>query len=148
MSPLDAAARARFAALADHLIPEADGMPAPSSVGIGGAQLDVVLRFRPDLADPLWRALDAAADDPDAAMSRLRAHDPEAHAALVTAVVAGYYLSGEVQARLGYPGQQAVPIALDTFPPYVEEGLLDQVLERGPIYRRGRDGEDAGPSAW
>ena len=49
--------RARFAHLADGLIPGTDAMPAPSAVDIGGAGLDAVLASRPDLADDLARAL-------------------------------------------------------------------------------------------
>ncbi len=93
--------------MADGLIPGADGMPAPSSLDIGGRQLDVVLTSRPDLADDLRRALAAAGDVDDAIawVEALRADDPAAYDALVTAVVAGYYLHPEVKRLLGYPGR-------------------------------------------
>lgn len=134
---VDGALRARFARIADGLIPGTDAMPAPSAIDIGGTQLDAVLASRPDLADDLVRALAAAADagDPIAWAERLAAADPAAHAALVTAVVAAYYLHRDVQARLGYPGQVGVEVQPDTYPEYVHEGLLERVIERGPIYR-------------
>ncbi len=58
-----------------------------------------------------------------------------AHDALVTAVVAGYYLHPDVRRLLGYPGQVAQEVDIDGFPDYVDEGLLERVYERGPIYR-------------
>ncbi len=129
--------RARLARIADSLIPGTEEMPAPGSLDIGGRQLDLVLASRPDLADGLRRALEAAGDagDPIAWVERLAAGDPPAHEALVTVVVAGYYLHPEVQRRLGYPGQVGEVARVDTYPDFVHEGQLERVLERGPIYR-------------
>jgi hypothetical protein len=129
--------RARLARLADSLIPEADGMPAPSSIDIGGRQLDIVLASRPDLVDDLRRALETAAEveGPITWLERLATEDPAAGAALTTAVVAGYYMHPEVQRLLGYPGQVAQEVSVAGFPDYVDEGLLERVYERGPIYR-------------
>jgi hypothetical protein len=131
--------RQRLARLADGLIPEGDGMPAPSSLDIAGAQLDLVLASRPDLAEGLCRALEAAAQaEAETAIAwaeALRVADPDAHGALVAAVVAGYYLHPEVKRLLGYPGQIPEEVRPDPFPDYAEEGLLERVYERGPIYR-------------
>lgn len=129
--------RARFTALADGLIPGTDAMPAPSAVDVGGAGLDAVLASRPDLAADLERALAAAGEvaDPIAWVAALAGRDARAHEALVTAVVAAYYLRPEVQARLGYPGQTGVEVVADPYPEYVHDGTLERVLERGPIYR-------------
>jgi hypothetical protein len=129
--------RARLARIADGLIPGTEEMPAPGSLDIGAHQLDVVLASRPDLAGGLRRALEAAgdADDPIAWVERLAISDPLAHEALVTVVVAGYYLHPEVQQRLGYPGQAGEVVRIDSYPDFVYEGQLERVLERGPIYR-------------
>jgi hypothetical protein len=129
--------RDRLVRIADSLIPGTDEMPAPSSLDIGGRQLDMVLASRPDLADELRRALEAAdgADDAIAFVARLAAADAAAHDALVTAVIAGYYLHPEVQRRLGYPGQVGEVARVDTYPDYAHEGQLERVLDRGPIYR-------------
>ncbi|HTS15323.1 MAG TPA: hypothetical protein VMH24_06625, partial [Candidatus Sulfotelmatobacter sp.] len=54
---LDAAQRARLAAVADHLIPAAHGMPSAGEV-IGDARLRFVMQARPDLEGPLHEALD------------------------------------------------------------------------------------------
>lgn len=129
--------RERLATVADGLIPEAEGMPAPSSIDIGGRQLDLVVASRPDLAEGIRRALEAAGDvhDPIGWLAALRVEDSQGHEALVVAVVAGYYLHPEVKSRLGYPGQAAQEVSVAGFPDYVNEGLLERVYERGPIYR-------------
>jgi hypothetical protein len=134
---VDDALRERLARVADGLIPGVDGMPAPSSVDIGGGQLDAVLTSRPDLDADLGRALAGAdaVEDAIAWIEALRAGDPSAYDALVTAVVAGYYLHPEVKRLLGYPGQVPEPVSVDAYPDYVDEGLLERVYERGPIYR-------------
>jgi hypothetical protein len=134
---VDGALRDRLARVADGLIPAADGMPAPSGVDIGGRQLDVVLASRPDLEEGLRRALESADDVEDAIawVEALRARDPDGYDALVTTIVAGYYLHPEVMRLLGYPGQVPVEVSVDAYPDYVDEGLLERVYERGPIYR-------------
>lgn len=136
-SEVDANLRRRLAHVADGLIPPAEGMPAPSSVDIAGRQLDVVIASRPDLVAGIRRALEAAdgAQDSIAWLEALRAADPEGHDALVVAVVAGYYMHADVMRLLGYPGQVAQLVSVAGFPDYLNEGLLERVYERGPIYR-------------
>ena len=136
MKPIDETLRERLARVADGLIPEADGMPAPSSVDIGGRQLDVVLGSRPDLAGDLRRALEAADDVkvPIGWLEALRTQDTEGYEALVTVIVAGYYMHPDVKRLLGYPGQVPQPVSVDGFPDYMA-GLLERAYERGPIYR-------------
>ena len=135
--PLAEHLRVRLARIADGLIPGTEEMPAPGSLDVGGRQLDRVLASRPDLAEALRRALEAAGDagDPIAWVEGLAAGDPQAHEALVTAVVAGYYLHPDVQQRLGYPGQVGEVARVDDYPDFIHEGQLERVLERGPIYR-------------
>jgi hypothetical protein len=129
--------RERLALVADGLIPAGDGMPAPSSIDIAGRQLDVVLASRPDLLQDLRRSLETAtgAEDAIAWVEALRARDPAAYDALVTAIVAGYYMHPEVMRLLGYPGQVPQEVSVDRYPDYVDEGLLERVYERGAIYR-------------
>jgi hypothetical protein len=151
---VDEEARARLARIADALIPAAHGMPAASEVGVAAGQLDAVLHARPDLLTSLRRALTASsavsaargdspptppADEVEAHLAALSEADPEAHHALVLVVLAGYYWSDTVKERLGYPGQTAAVVST-AFPAYIEEGLLDPVLERGEIYRLPPEG--------
>jgi hypothetical protein len=76
-------------------------------------------------------------------VQRLAGADPSAHDALVTTIVAGYYLHPEVKRRLGYPGQVGEAVGADSYPDYVDDGLLERVYERGPIYRATPPGREA-----
>jgi hypothetical protein len=135
MLAFDAGRRATFAAVADHLIPDAHGMPSAGAV-VGKARLRFVLGARPDLSEPLRSALrPELGDDPAARLSALERDEPGNHAALLLAVVGGYYTDKSVRERLGYPGQLAKQLYSWKYPEYMEEGLIDQVLARGPIWR-------------
>jgi len=59
---LTASQRDRFSSIADVLIPSAEGMPSASEADVPTRWIDDALRFRPDLADRLVAALDAALD--------------------------------------------------------------------------------------
>lgn len=140
-APIDDALRARLREFADVLIPAAHEMPAASEVGVADRQLDVVLGARPDLAGPLARALERVDPaDHQASLARLREADPAAHEALLLTVVGGYYIDPDVRRRLGYTGQVAVEVRPEIIPNYVEQGLVEPLLERGPIYRPVPDG--------
>ena len=123
--------RETLAALADVIIPAADGMPSASEAGATGALLDEVLRVRDDLEEPLAAITAAAAGkDAQAEVDRLQANEPELFEALTTAIAGGYFMSDDVRKRLGYPGQQALKLEDDHDP-----ALLQPVIDRGPIYR-------------
>lgn len=132
---LDPVRRAVLREVASHLIPAAHGMPAAGDV-VDDRRLDFVLRARPDLVDALRAALrPELGDDPGSRLAALAAGEPESAAALQLAVVAGYYTDAAVRAAIGYPGQMAKPVTAFDYPTYIEEGLIDRVLERGPIWR-------------
>ena len=139
----DDARRATFAALAEHLIPAAHGMPSAGAV-VGDARLRFVLVARPDLAGPLHAALRAElGDDPAARLAVLEREEPDRHGALLLVVVGGYYTDRDVRQRLGYPGQMAKELQSWKYPGYLEEGLIDEVLARGPIWRDPATGRRA-----
>ena len=143
MTALDAAALATLAAVAGRLIPEAHGMPSAGDI-VGESRVHFVLGARPDLAEPLARALrPELGDDPAARLATLERDEPELHAALVQAIVFGYYTDRGVRERLGYPGQVAKELYSWKVPPFIEEGLTDQVLARGPIWRDPATGRRA-----
>jgi choline dehydrogenase-like flavoprotein len=123
------AERERLAVLADALIPTGHGMPAPSEVGIGENLLDRVVAARPDIVAALRRALQPGSDDGISWLQELGETDMEARDALELAVAGGYYMSAEVRALIGYPGDEPVPVRPEAYPPYFEEGLLDHLLE-------------------
>lgn len=143
LTPFDAGRRAVFATIADGLIPEAHGMPSAGSI-IGDARLRFVLNARPDLVEPLRQALrPELGDDPVARLGTLERDEPERHSALLLVVVGGYYTDKGVRERLGYPGQVARTLYSWQYPTYLEEGLTDQVLARGPIWRDPATGRRA-----
>ena len=145
MTPITDELRARLRAFADALIPAAHGMPAAGEVGVADGQLDGVLAARADLLEPLGRALaHADAEDAERSLAAIRAADPVAHDALLLAVVGGYYMHPRVRELLGYDGQVPVEVRPEIVPNYVEEGLIEPVLERGTVYRAVPEkGEDA-----
>jgi hypothetical protein len=142
---VDAAVRDRLRTVADVLIPNAHGMPAASEVGVADGQLDRVVAARPDLGEAIARALPRIdLDDVMGSAERLRAADPDLHHLLMLTIVGGYYIHPDVRKRLEYDGQEPVEVRPEIIPPYVEEGLLDAVVRRGPIYRPVPDeSEDA-----
>ena len=133
---LDNALRDRLERIADVLVPAYEDMPAASSVGITGDLLDRALRARPDLGADCRRAVIGCADPPSPeALEQLAAEDPDGFSALMVLVLGGYYMSTDVRKLLHYAGQEALRIDIGELPAYIEEGLLDEVIDRGPIYR-------------
>jgi len=143
LEELDAGRRATFAGVADLLIPAAHGMPSAGEV-VDAARLAFVLTARPDLVEPLRAALrPELGDDPSTRLASLDRDEPAHHAALVLAVVGGYYTDRRVRELIGYPGQLAKQIYTWKVPDFVAEGLTDQVLARGPVWRDPATGRRA-----
>lgn len=132
-----------LAAVADHLIPAAGGMPTAAEI-IDADRLAFVLRARPDLAGPLRSALRAElGDDVERRLSALAEREPDNLAALQLVIVGGYYTDKSVRDLIGYPGQMAIDIKSWLVPDYIEEGLIDQMLARGPVWRDPATGQRA-----
>jgi hypothetical protein len=144
LATLDPGARAAFSAVAGHLIPAAHGMPSAADV-VGDARLRFVLTTRRDLLAPLRAALRPELGED--ATTRLAAleQEPDHLAALLQTVVFGYYTDRDVRERLDYPGQEARQLYSWKVPDFIEEGLTDQVLARGPIWRDPATGRRAEP---
>ena len=144
VATLDPEAKAAFAAVAGQLIPAAHGMPSAADV-VGDARLRFVLTTRRDLLEPLREALRPGLGDD--ATTRLAAleREPDHLAALLQTVVFGYYTDRDVRERLNYPGQEARQLYSWKVPDFIEEGLTDQVLARGPIWRDPATGRRAEP---
>jgi hypothetical protein len=132
---IDTGRRATLSAVAGLLIPEAHGMPSAGDV-VGEARLRFVLGARPDLAAPLREALrPELGGDPAARLATLEREEPDRHAALISTIVFGYYTDKRVRELLRYPGQEAKTLYSWKVPDFIEEGLTDQVLARGPVWR-------------
>jgi hypothetical protein len=133
--------RATFAAIADQLIPAAHGMPSAADV-LSDDRLRFVLNARPDLAGPLRAALRRdLGEDVGARLDALGRDDPTVLGALQLLIVAGYYTDRNVRDLIGYPGQMALDIRSWEYPAYLEEGLIDAVLARGPVWRDPATGQ-------
>jgi hypothetical protein len=143
LAAVDADARARFAAIADRLIPAAHGMPSAADV-VRDDRLRFVLRARPDLAEPFAAALrPELGDDVEARLATLEREEPANLAALQLVLVGGYYTDKGVREGIGYPGQLAIEVRSWEIPPYLEEGLIDAVLARGQVWRDPNTGRRA-----
>jgi hypothetical protein len=140
-------ARATLASVAELLIPAAHGMPSAADV-LTTERLRFVLGARPDLVEPLAASLRPdLGQDPQARVDALARDEPAALGALQLVIVAGYYTDRRVRDLIGYPGQLAIEVKSWQYPPYLEEGLIDAVLGRGPVWRdpaTGRRAADTG----
>jgi hypothetical protein len=133
---IDDKVRATFSGIADVLIPEAEGMPSASAVGVHKETLDHILQLRPDLRDAFFRGIASAqGKDPKSAAEELNASDAPALSAIGLVASAGYYMSPQVRQLIGYPGQEKRTYDADAVPEYVANGMLKVVQDRGPIYR-------------
>ena len=130
----DRAQRAVLAGLADVLIPAGDGMPSASAAAVAEAGLDQVLAAVPSLgaslAEVLARAKGRELVEVVASLART---DPAAYGILTEVVTAAYFMNPDVRKAVGYTGQGPSP--LDPRVDYMEDGLLESVIKRGPIYR-------------
>jgi hypothetical protein len=144
---LNDAERAVLLAVADRLIPAAHGMPSAADV-LTDDRLRFALNARPDLLEPIRTALRPdLGDDAQARLDALGQDEPAALGALQLAIVAGYYTDKRVRELIGYPGQEALTIRSWEVPPYLEEGLIDAVIARGPTWRDPATGRRAIASA-
>lgn len=136
MTSFDAETRARLAALADALIPAGDGMPSASEAGVAGEWLDAIVAAEPGFGPALAAVLEAAdVADPAGELRRIETTDPAGWGTLTTVVAGAYFLNPEIAAKVGYPGRRAIPVDADPEPDWLQDGLLDSVKSRGPIYR-------------
>jgi hypothetical protein len=132
-----------LARIADHLIPEAHGMPSAAEV-VDAQRIAFVLNARPDLRGLLVQSLrPELGNDPAARLAALAKDEQENLAALQLVIVGGYYTDKRVRDLIGYNGQEAIEVKSWLMPQYLEEGLIDKVLERGPVWRDPATGQKA-----
>ena len=134
LGALDADARATLRTVADHLIPAAHGMPSAADV-LTDDRIRFVLTSRPDLVEPLRAALRPDLGEVADRLATLGTNEATSLAALQLVIVGGYYTDKGVRELIGYPGQLAIEVQSWLYPAYLEEGLIDAVLARGPVWR-------------
>jgi hypothetical protein len=140
---LDSTRRATLAAIADLLIPTAHGMPSAADI-VGDDRLRFVLGARPDLVEPLRAALrPELGEEAQARLDALARDEPTVLAALQLVIVGSYYTDKHVRELIGYPGQLAIEVRSWEYPAYLEEGLIDALVARGPIWRDPATGRRA-----
>jgi hypothetical protein len=117
-------------------------MPSAADI-VDDDRLRFVLRARPDLAEPLKAALRPELGSDIAQRLAKLADEPVSLSALQLTIVGGYYTDRRVRELIGYPGQMALQLRSWEYPTYLEEGLIDAVLARGPVWRDPSTGQRA-----
>ena len=143
---LDDQERAGLLALADVLIPDSPAGPRPSRIPAFERWLDRALAARRDAFDAVTAlARELAGQSPERVLSEARrrsdAHD-EAFGQLSAVVAGAYLMVPEVRRAIGYPGQAQRPPRFDESAEQIMDGILEAVVERGPVFRAA----PAGPS--
>ena len=126
--------RAQLGAIADELIPA-----GRDAVGVrGGRRRAVPGRGAGRAAGPRGAAGGGAGVRGRAAgdaIARAARATRAAGACSPRSCPAAYFLNPAMRAAIGYPGLEARPIDPDAAPDYLDDGLLDSVVARGPVYR-------------
>jgi len=135
-TPLTDGQRARLAELADALIAGGSGLPSASEADVPTVWIDRVFAVRPDM-EASARAVLELPGEASAALTALRASDPDLFASFAFAIAGAWLINPRVRRELGYPGPVPVrqPALPDEADAYLEDGILDVVVARGPIYR-------------
>ncbi|MEA2418844.1 MAG: hypothetical protein QOE60_1050 [Thermoleophilaceae bacterium] len=133
---LDEGLRQRLAEFADVLIAGGAGLPSASEADVQGKWIDRTLAARPDLVE-IVHAVIARPGDPKAELDQIKAQEPLLFDRFTHAIAGAYLMVPRVRKGLGLPGNapKARPAYPDEAELYLEDGILDPVIERGPIYR-------------
>jgi hypothetical protein len=122
--------------IADTLIPAAGPNPKASEAQQFPAYLHLALAARADVFEIVLNAVNELADVDDlyAALKRMWADDKGTFDPLSSIIAGAYFMTPQVKELIGYPGQHRDPAGLEDAANELETGILDPVLERGPIY--------------
>jgi hypothetical protein len=133
---LDDALRARLAEFADVLIAGGAGLPSASAADVQGKWIDRTFAARPDLV-PIVHEVIGRPGDPAAELGRIRTEEPQLFDDFSHAIAGAYLMVPKVRKGLGLPGNapKRKPAYPDEAEHYLGDGILDPVIERGPIYR-------------
>jgi hypothetical protein len=124
--------------IADTLIPAAGPNPKASDVQEFLPYLHLALAARADVFNAVIKAVNDLADvdnnDLREALKRMWADDKFAFDPLSSIIAGAYFMTPQVKELIGYPGQHRDPAGLEDAANELETGILDPVIERGPIY--------------
>jgi hypothetical protein len=124
--------------IADTLIPAAGPNPKASDTKDFLPYLQLALAARRDAFDVVIAAVsrlkDVAGADLLTALKAMWADDKNTFDPLSAIVAGAYFMTPEVKELIGYPGQHRDPAGLEDAVNELETGILDPVIERGPIY--------------
>lgn len=128
--------RERLANLADWLIAGGAGLPSASEADVHGTWIDRALAARPDL-QPVVLEVIGLKGEPGEALDGLQERNRSKFDTFAFAISGAYLINPRVRQLLGFPGP--IPAENPAFPDeadsYLDDGLLDVVILRGPIYR-------------
>jgi hypothetical protein len=124
--------------IADTLIPAAGPNPKASDVPEFLPYLHLALAARADVFNAVIKAVNdltgVGDDDLRGALKRMWAEDKFTFDPLSAIVAGAYFMTPQVKELIGYPGQHRDPAGLEDAANELETGILDPVIERGPIY--------------
>ena len=135
---LTEAERAALIAVADVLIAPSGGIAPPSGQQSYARWLDRALAARRDAFEEVVstaRRLTEGAGGLAARTRDLAASDPSLFQSLSTVLAGAYLMIPEVRREIGYPGQERKHPRFDEAAEEIMDGILDPVIERGPVYR-------------
>lgn len=125
----------RLLEIAERLVPTTETMVGAGSVSDAEKFIERALASRPDLGDGLETAVLECNDVLIDAAVRGDSIDSRAFDQVATLVIGAYYMNPVARRQIGYPGQLALEYDPMEYVGWVDEGLLDQVMCRGPRYR-------------
>lgn len=136
--PLTDAECAALLRVADCLIPESVPNPKASDAADYLPYLHLALAARSDAFEAVVASALSLREVPDddlwAALRTMWAQDRAAFDRMSTVLAGAYFMTPQVKALIGYPGQHRDPAGFEDAANELETGILDPVMERGPIY--------------
>lgn len=111
-------------------------MPSASEIDVQGKWIDRVFSVRVDLLSIVLEVIERIGD-PKTILAVIRSTEPNLFSEFGYAIAGAYLLHPKIRKELGYPGRLPAsrPALLGEAESYLEDGILNPVIERGPIYR-------------
>lgn len=128
--------RARLGQFADVLISGGLGLPSASEAKVHEKWIDRALAARPDLFETVVSTI-SGQEEAAAALHRLKLADKAAFDDFAFVIAGAYLMNPSVCKALGLPGNapKPRPALPDESDHYLDDGILDPVIARGPIYK-------------